>query len=113
MTATTLQPKTTLRPDRPAVEVGRIPEPAPPVAGQPAVAAIPALVVEGVTKRFIVGRKKRPVTVKKQATAGVEHAACREGHAKLPHSRRGPRGVASERAHERARDGASRAGNGT
>ena len=36
MTATTLQPKTTLRPDRPAVEVGRIPEPAPPVAGQPA-----------------------------------------------------------------------------
>ena len=63
MTATTLrQPKTELRPDRPAVEVG---------LETPAVAAeidrsielaVPALLVEGVTKRFVVGRKKRPVT---------------------------------------------------
>jgi ABC-2 type transport system ATP-binding protein len=67
MTATTLQPKTELRPDRPAVEVG----PESPIATTSAMAAessraielaTPALLVEGVTKRFVVGRKKRPVT---------------------------------------------------
>jgi ABC-2 type transport system ATP-binding protein len=61
MTATTLrQPKTDLRPDRSAVEAGQ--EPAVVAAGRPLDVAIPALVVEGVTKRFVVGRKKRPVT---------------------------------------------------
>ncbi|HXI46884.1 MAG TPA: ABC transporter ATP-binding protein [Candidatus Acidoferrales bacterium] len=61
MTATTLrQPKTDLRPDRSAVDAGQ--EPAVVAAGRPLDVAIPALVVEGVTKRFVVGRKKRPVT---------------------------------------------------
>ena len=62
MTATTLrQPKTTVRPDRPAVEAGPEPMPLAVEVGRAMDAAIPALVVEGVTKRFIVGRKKRPV----------------------------------------------------
>jgi len=53
MTATTLpQQKTTLVPDRMATEV----------AVGPIEAAVPALLVEGVTKRFQVGRKRRPVT---------------------------------------------------
>jgi ABC-2 type transport system ATP-binding protein len=53
MTATTLpQQKTTLVPDRMATEV---------VVG-PIETAVPALLVEGVTKRFQVGRKRRPVT---------------------------------------------------
>ncbi|HEV2006542.1 MAG TPA: ABC transporter ATP-binding protein, partial [Candidatus Limnocylindrales bacterium] len=53
MTATTLpQQKTTLVPDRMATEV----------AVGPIETAVPALLVEGVTKRFQVGRKKRPVT---------------------------------------------------
>jgi ABC-2 type transport system ATP-binding protein len=52
MTATTLpQPKTTLVPDRMAAEA---------VAG-PIESAVPALLVEAVTKRFKVGRKRRPV----------------------------------------------------
>jgi len=53
MTATTLpQQKTTLVPDRMATEV----------AVGPIETAVPALLVEGVTKRFQVGRKRRPVT---------------------------------------------------
>jgi ABC-2 type transport system ATP-binding protein len=53
MTATTLpQQKTTLVPDRMATQV----------AVGPIETAVPALLVEGVTKRFQVGRKKRPVT---------------------------------------------------
>jgi ABC-2 type transport system ATP-binding protein len=53
MTAATLpQQKTTLVPDRMATEV---------VVG-PIETAVPALLVEGVTKRFQVGRKRRPVT---------------------------------------------------
>ena len=52
MTATTLpQQKTTLVPDRMATEV----------AVGPIETAVPALLVEGVTKRFQVGRKRRPV----------------------------------------------------
>jgi ABC-2 type transport system ATP-binding protein len=53
MTATTLpQQKTTLVPNRmtPALAVG------------PIETAVPALLVEGVTKQFQVGRKRRPVT---------------------------------------------------
>ena len=64
MTATTLrQPKTDLRtPDRAAVE------PALEAAGVALETAratdlvVPALLVEGVTKRFAIGRQKRPVT---------------------------------------------------
>ncbi len=53
MTATTLlQQKTTLVPDRMATDV----------AVGPIETAVPALLVEGVTKRFQVGRKRRPVT---------------------------------------------------
>jgi ABC-2 type transport system ATP-binding protein len=53
MTATTLpQQKTKLVPDRMATEV----------AVGPIETVVPALLVEGVTKRFQVGRKKRPVT---------------------------------------------------
>ena len=53
MTATTLpQQKTTLVPDRMATEV----------AVGPIETAVSALLVEGVTKRFQVGRKRRPVT---------------------------------------------------
>jgi ABC-2 type transport system ATP-binding protein len=53
MTATTLrQRKTTLVPDGMATQV----------AVGPIETAVPALLVEGVTKRFQVGRKKRPVT---------------------------------------------------
>jgi ABC-2 type transport system ATP-binding protein len=53
MTATTLpQPKTTFVPDRLATDVAEL----------PIEAAVPALLVEGVTKRFVIGRKKRPVT---------------------------------------------------
>jgi ABC-2 type transport system ATP-binding protein len=52
MTATTLtQPKTTLVPDRVAAEA----------AVGPIESAVPALLVEAVTKRFKVGRKRRPV----------------------------------------------------
>jgi ABC-2 type transport system ATP-binding protein len=53
MTATTLpKQKTTLVPDRMATEA---------TVG-PIETAVPALLVEGVTKRFQVGRKRRPVT---------------------------------------------------
>jgi ABC-2 type transport system ATP-binding protein len=53
MTATTLpQQKTTPVPDRMATDV----------AVGPIETAVPALLVEGVTKRFQVGRKRRPVT---------------------------------------------------
>jgi ABC-2 type transport system ATP-binding protein len=53
MTATTLpQQKTTLVSDRMATEV----------VVRPIETAVPALLVEGVTKRFQVGRKRRPVT---------------------------------------------------
>ena len=53
MTATTLpQQKTTLVPDRMAADA----------AVRPTETAVPALLVEGVTKRFKVGRKRRPVT---------------------------------------------------
>jgi ABC-2 type transport system ATP-binding protein len=53
MTATTLpQQKTTFVPDRLAAEAAEL----------PIEAALPALLVEGVTKRFQVGRKRRPVT---------------------------------------------------
>jgi ABC-2 type transport system ATP-binding protein len=73
MTATTLrQPKTSLRPDRSAVEVGSIPGPVADATGQAASAAIPALLVEGVTKRFVVGRKKRPVTAIADVSLRVE-----------------------------------------
>ena len=73
MTATTLrQPKTNLRPDRSAVEVGPIPGPVADAAVQAASAAIPALLVESVTKRFVVGRKKRPVTAIANVSLRVE-----------------------------------------
>jgi ABC-2 type transport system ATP-binding protein len=73
MTATTLrQPKTTLRPDRPAVEAGPEPEPAAVEVGRTMNASIPALAVEGVTKRFIVGRKKRPVVAIANVSLRVE-----------------------------------------
>ena len=53
MTVTTIrQPKTTIRPDRLAVDA----------ADRPLATAVPALLVERVTKRFMVGRRKRPVT---------------------------------------------------
>jgi ABC-2 type transport system ATP-binding protein len=53
MTAATLpQQKTTLGPDRMA----------PALAVEPIETAVPALLVEGVTKQFQVGRKRRPVT---------------------------------------------------
>ena len=53
MTATTLpQQKTTFVPDRLAIDAAEL----------PIEAALPALLVEGVTKRFQVGRKRRPVT---------------------------------------------------
>jgi ABC-2 type transport system ATP-binding protein len=52
MTSTTFpQPKTTLVPDRMTIDV----------AIDPIENAVPALLVEGVTKRFMVGRKRRPV----------------------------------------------------
>jgi ABC-2 type transport system ATP-binding protein len=51
MTPTTFpQPKTTLVPDRMTI-----------AAVEPIENAVPALLVEGVTKRFMVGRKRRPV----------------------------------------------------
>jgi ABC-2 type transport system ATP-binding protein len=62
MTATTLREPKTDRPDRPAVEADLIHELTTGTAARSIEGAIPALVVEGVTKRFIVGRKKRPVT---------------------------------------------------
>jgi ABC-2 type transport system ATP-binding protein len=62
MTATTLrQPKTESGTTRSAVEAGLKPEPAD-VVGRSVEVAVPALVVEGVTKRFVIGRSKRPVT---------------------------------------------------
>jgi ABC-2 type transport system ATP-binding protein len=69
MTATTLQPKTTRRPDRPAVEAGLVPA---AVADRSIEGAVPALLVEGVTKRFTVGRKKRPVTAIGNVSLRVE-----------------------------------------
>ncbi len=69
MTATTLrQPKTEIRPAvaSAAVEAvldGRAPATTTVAAEAPTMAiAMPALLVEGVTKRFVVGRRKRPVT---------------------------------------------------
>jgi ABC-2 type transport system ATP-binding protein len=60
MTATTApQQKTTLVLDRPMPERIGVPV---DVTELPVEAAIPALLVEGVTKRFQVGRKRRPVT---------------------------------------------------
>ena len=73
MTATTLrQPKTDLRPDRTAVEVGVTPESATDATGPSIETAVPALLVEGVTKRFVVGRKKRPVTAIADVSLRVE-----------------------------------------
>ncbi|MEW5992000.1 MAG: ABC transporter ATP-binding protein [Chloroflexota bacterium] len=51
MTATLLRQPKTFVPDRLAV----------PAEAGPLDAALPALLVEGVTKRFVVGRKKKPV----------------------------------------------------
>src|SRR5258708_3432198 len=52
MTATTLsQPKTTLAPNRVTTDA----------AVRPIENAVPALLVGGVTKRFMIGRKRRPV----------------------------------------------------
>ena len=51
MTATLLRKPKTFVPDRLAV----------PAEAQPLDAALPALLVEGVTKRFVVGRQKKPV----------------------------------------------------
>jgi len=63
MTATTLpQQKTTLVPDRMATQV----------AVGPIETAVPALLVEGVTKRFQVGRKKRPVTAIAEVSLRLE-----------------------------------------
>jgi ABC-2 type transport system ATP-binding protein len=64
MTATTLQPKTDLRPAGAtlAVEAGLESWAVAAEAGRTMDLALPALLVEGVTKRFVVGRKKRPVT---------------------------------------------------
>ncbi|HEY2888326.1 MAG TPA: ABC transporter ATP-binding protein [Candidatus Limnocylindrales bacterium] len=62
MTATTLrQPNSELGTTRPAVDAGLQPRPTDAV-GRPIDITLPALVVEGVTKRFVVGRRKRPVT---------------------------------------------------
>jgi len=62
MTATTLrQPKTELGTTRPAVDAGLQPE-LVDATGRSIEIAQPALVVEAVTKRFLIGRKKRPVT---------------------------------------------------
>jgi ABC-2 type transport system ATP-binding protein len=73
MTATTLrQPKTNLRPDRTAVEVGATPGSVADATGPALAAAVPALLVEGVTKRFVVGRKKRPVTAIADVSLRVE-----------------------------------------
>ena len=61
MTATTLrQPNSELGTNRPAVEAGLQPEPVDAL-GRSIDRTLPALVVEDVTKRFIVGRSKRPV----------------------------------------------------
>ena len=62
MTATTLrQPNSELGTNRGAVDAGLQPEPLDAL-GRSIDRTLPALVVEGVTKRFVVGRKKRPVT---------------------------------------------------
>ena len=62
MTATTLrQPNSELGTNRAAVDAGLQPEPLDAL-GRSIDRTLPALVVEGVTKRFVVGRKKRPVT---------------------------------------------------
>jgi ABC-2 type transport system ATP-binding protein len=61
MTATTLREPKSIRPDRPAVEADLIHELTAETAARSIEGAVPALLVEGVTKRFIVGRKKRPV----------------------------------------------------
>ena len=61
MTATTLrQPNSELGTNRTAVGLGLQPEPVDAL-GRSIDRTLPALVVEGVTKRFVVGRKKRPV----------------------------------------------------
>jgi ABC-2 type transport system ATP-binding protein len=59
------QPKTIGSRREPATAVLEAPRPeaAPPVEARPApVTATPALLIEGVTKRFTVGRKRKPVT---------------------------------------------------
>jgi len=48
----------------PELKNGSIPQPALPIAPElavPVTDAVPALLMEGVTKRFVVGRKKKPV----------------------------------------------------
>jgi ABC-2 type transport system ATP-binding protein len=63
MTATTLrQPKTELGLDRTAVEAELMANPVAFTTDRSVEAALPALLVEGVTKRFVVGRRKAPVT---------------------------------------------------
>ncbi|HEX5241104.1 MAG TPA: ABC transporter ATP-binding protein [Candidatus Limnocylindrales bacterium] len=63
MTTTTLrQPKTELGLDRTAAEAELPTNPVAAASGRSIEAAVPALLVEGVTKRFVVGRRKRPVT---------------------------------------------------
>ena len=49
----------------PELKNGSIGQPALPIGSEltvPATSAVPALLMEGVTKRFVVGRKKKPVT---------------------------------------------------
>ena len=63
MTATTLrQPNSELGLDRSAVELGLIDDATARGAGRWLEATLPALHVESVTKRFVVGRRKEPVT---------------------------------------------------
>ena len=72
MTATTLrQPNSELGTTRPAVEAGLTPEPVD-ATGRSVDIALPALDVEAVTKRFVVGRRKRPVTAISNVSLRVE-----------------------------------------
>jgi ABC-2 type transport system ATP-binding protein len=72
MTATTLrQPNSELGTTRPAVAPGLKPEPVD-ATGRSVDIALPALDVEAVTKRFVVGRRKRPVTAISNVSLRVE-----------------------------------------
>jgi len=72
MTVTTVrEPKTDTRPDRVAVEV---PSPMPELNLTPAPERVPALLVEHVTKRFMVGRKRRPVIAIGDVSLRLERA---------------------------------------
>jgi ABC-2 type transport system ATP-binding protein len=72
MTVTTVrEPKIDTRPDRVAVEV---PNPMPESNVTPAAERVPALLVEHVTKRFMVGRKRRPVTAIGDVSLRLERA---------------------------------------